>query len=290
MRIALLSTIVLVATAGAGAQGPAVPPTGTATDDEVRARLAADLVRKEAEEYRITVGEGQRPLTLESGPILKTSSPVLGQLHGGVFLWTDRGRPEVIAHIYKWYSPHKYLGVAFHSLGREPPSAERAGELAWSPDRGGVELKPVPDAPPPADSAPARLRQMRALAEEFSANHTYPGGITRELRLLTKPLYRYANPQGDILDGVLFAFALGTDPEVFLILEAHRDERGRPGWQYGLSRDTVVAARAAHKGREVWSVPLIPLGPGSKFYDPREPYMEMVFDPGQGHNPPEPAK
>lgn len=276
--------------AGAVAEEPPAKPAATAADEESRAKLAFDLVRQEAAEYRITLDEDRRPLTLEPEPLLKTSSPVLGELHGGLFLWTDRGRPEVIAHIYKWYSPHKYLGVAFHSLGHEPLSAERAGMLAWTPVRGGVEMKPLPDAPAPADTALARLRQMRAIAEEFSASHTYPGGITRELRLLTKPLYRYKNPRGDLIDGALFTFALGTDPEVILLLETRRDQQGKPGWQYGFSRDTVVAARATRKGHEVWSVPLIPLGPKSKFYDPREPYMEVLFGPGEGHNPPEPDK
>ena len=290
MRIALISIVALSPVAGAVAEEPPARPAATAADDEARARLALDLIRKEAAEYRITLGEGRRPLTPEPGPILKTSSPVLGQLHGGIFLWTENGRPEVIAHIYKWFSPHKTFGVAFHSLGHEPLSAERAGKLVWSPDRGGVELKPVPDAPPPADAAAARLRQMRAIAEEFSATHTYPEGPTRTLRLLTKPLYRYANPQGDVIDGALFAFALGTDPEVFLLLEAHRDKQGRPEWQFGCTRDTFSVANAYHKGREVWSVPLLPLRPGSKFYDPREPYMELPFQPGEGHNPPEPDK
>ena len=49
----------------------------------------------------------------------------------------------------------------------------------------------------------------------------------------------------------------------------------------------ILGASASHKGREVWSVPRIPLGLGSKFYDPAEPYMELVFQPGQGLNPPE---
>jgi hypothetical protein len=192
-----------------------------------------------------------------------------------------------VAHIYKWYSPHKLLGVAFHSLGDRPLRAERAGKVVWAPVRGGVEMKPVPDAPAPAESAAGRLRQLRALAEEFSATHTYPPQyITRELRLLPKPLHRYASPQRGVIDGALFAFAIGTDPEVFMILEARPDKQGRPQWQFGFTRDTFTAARATHKGHEVWSVQELPLEPHSKFYDPREPYMELPFQPGEGHNPP----
>ena len=42
---------------------------------------------------------------------------------------------------------------------------------------------------------PFALRQMRALAEKFSANHTTPEGVTRELRLLPQPIYRYKDTE-----------------------------------------------------------------------------------------------
>ena len=76
-----------------------------------------------------------------------------------------------------------------------------------------------------------------------------------------------------------------TDPEVLLLVEARRDAQGKAAWMFAFWRDTFTEARASHNGPEVWSVPLIPLGPGSKFYDPAEPYMELVFQPGQGLNP-----
>jgi hypothetical protein len=43
----------------------------------------------------------------------------------------------------------------------------------------------------------------------------------------------------------------------------------------------------AYKGRNVWSAELIALRPNSKFCDPREPYIELIFNPGEGVNPPE---
>ena len=33
------------------------------------------------------------------------------------------------------------------------------------------------------------------------------------MRLLAQPIYRYENTKGDLIDGALFAFVLGTDPE-----------------------------------------------------------------------------
>jgi hypothetical protein len=46
-----------------------------------------------------------------------------------------------------------------------------------------------------------------------------------ELRLLPKPLYRYASRSQKVLDGALFAYVWtrGTDPEWLLLLEARDD-------------------------------------------------------------------
>jgi hypothetical protein len=54
---------------------------------------------------------------------------------------------------------------------------------------------------------------------------------------LSTPLYRYEKPPGDVLEGAVFAFVLGTDPELLLVLEARRDE-GATVWQYALARMT----------------------------------------------------
>jgi hypothetical protein len=285
MRITILTVFAFGATVLA--QEPRSRPVAGDSQEGARATLALELIRKEAKLYTITPAGAPAPLELQPGPLLKTSSPVMGSLHGGLFVWTSGGRPVVVAHIYKWYSPHKLLGVVFHSLTRDRLVAEREGKVVWSPSRPGVEFKTVPDAPTPADSPAARLRQMRALAAQFSATHTSPEGITRELRLLTQPIYRYRDTGADLIDGALFAFVQVTDPEVLLLVEARRDSQGKAAWVFAFWRDTFTAARALHKRIEVWSVPLIPLGPGSKFYDPAEPYMELVFQPGQGLNPPE---
>ena len=80
----------------------------------------------------------------------------------------------------------------------------------------------------PADSAAARLRQMRALAQEFTGRQTNREGVDRDMRLLAQPIYRYENTKGDLIDGGLFVFVLGTDPEVFLLIEARRPPSGAP--------------------------------------------------------------
>jgi hypothetical protein len=98
---------------------------------------------------------------------------------------------------------------------------------------------------------------MKTLAGQFSARMTdlreNTKGERQELRLLTQPLYRYPAGEGDLLDGALFAIVLGTDPEIFLLLEARRASE-KLTWQYGLARMNIDPMTVSHKDQEVWRV------------------------------------
>ena len=73
---------------------------------------------------------------------------------------------------------------------------------------------------------------MRAVADEFIADDDFGGGGKyHRLRMLTTPIARYGKAGGTVEDGALFAFVEGTDPEVFLLIEARAGEKG-PAWHY----------------------------------------------------------
>ena len=118
----------------------------------------------------------------------------------------------------------------FTSLATSPLTGTKRGTSTWSPTVAGVEFKPLDGAPTPAANAVQRLAQMRSLAGEFTASDLFENRGRFELRLMPKPLYRYASLKRGITDGAFFGFALGTVPEVGLLLEAHADWRcfGRP--------------------------------------------------------------
>jgi hypothetical protein len=275
MRPAIL--VLVVSSVFAQAQAPPGEQTEAA-----RATEAAAVAKTAAEAYKVTAGEaGGDGLQLQPKSLLHWSNPVLGSFHGSVFLWTAKGRPEVVASIYKKYVPlPHHLGIEFHSLAEGPARAERDGHADWSPARDGVKYLPVPGAPAPADTPARRLRQMRALAAEFSATKTDRNAVSRPLRQLTQPIYRY---EGADADGALFAFVEGTDPEVFLLIESRSGDKG-PAWHYALARMNSVEFHVAQRGREVWSAPVIPW---SQARDPRESYTLIIFRPGEGVNPPE---
>jgi hypothetical protein len=137
-------------------------------------------------------------------------------------------------------------------------TAEREGSVVWTPAKRGLELRPIPGAPASADSAAMRLRQLRSLAQEFSGRQTNRRGVDSDMRLLAQPVYRYEKIKGDLIDGALFAFLQGTDPEVFLLIEARRTPEGDARVRYfGATRMHGINLRLYRGGREVWNAPEI---------------------------------
>jgi hypothetical protein len=248
-------------------------------DEKTRAAEFHVIAKREAAAYTIRHLGSDRPLTLKPEPILKWSNPVKGSIYGDVFIWTENGRPEAVASIYKWYSPHTHRANEFHSLALDKLIGKRDGVPVWTPSRPGLELKPIPAAPVPADSAAARLRQMRTLAREFTGHQTSRQRVKRDMRLLTEPLYRYENTKGDLIDGGLFVFVVATDPDAFLLIEAHRTKGGAAEWRFGATRMYTESVGIAHRGREIWKAPELPW---SQVWDGNEPYCIFRFDLAPG--------
>jgi hypothetical protein len=121
--------------------------------------------------------------------------------------------------------------------------------------RPGLELATVTGAAATAASDGLRLGQMKDIARRFSASE-YAGPVRGrlQLRLMPRPLHRYAASAPGPRDGALFGFAYGTNPDVLLAIEAHEAEAG-PGWWYGLARLGGGDFTVNLDGREVWNRP-----------------------------------
>src|SRR4029077_1341634 len=143
--------------------------------------------------------------------------------------------------------------------------------VIWSPETAGVEFKDVPKAPRPAKTAPERLRQMKAIAEGFKATMTgwaADNSDQEALRLLPRPLYRYdltnaKDPDPKLVDGALFAYVQGTDPEVVLVLEAIGTAE-KAEWQYAFARATSGGLEVKLGDEIVWTAKKHPSNRNSK--------------------------
>ncbi len=230
--------------------------SGDNADDEQEAEAAKRFqpyAKETAAKYELkTTGNEPRMLARREESLLRWTNPLTeNRAHGELFLWTDRGRPAAILSMYEYTDPkgvvHEHHEWASLSLG----PLQAAGPREWSPATAGIELKPVPEAPPPADTPLGRLRQMRDLGTGFTADKTSRQSVTRELRLLSQPAFRYESQDPEVVDGALFALVEATDPEIFLCLEARLLE-GKPTWHYGLVRMNSLPMAVSYKGKQVW--------------------------------------
>lgn len=244
----LLAGLALAASVAPAGQEPA--------SDELTREEAARAGRMAAAElgrWALRTGDG-RALVPAPAPILRYSNPGVGRVYGDVFLFLDEGRPGAIVSIYKWFAPFRGFEAEMHSLAGGGLVAAREGEEIWRPGRAGVEWNDVPDAPAPSARPAGRLAQMRTIAGDFAARlvdvRVNLDGEEQALRLLSRPLYRDEARAGR--DEAIFAFVLGTDPEVFLLLEA-APVAGALRWRYALARMNRDRIRVRYRGREVWA-------------------------------------
>lgn len=247
-------------------------------ENEAALRASAAATAKEfAGRCEFSVGAvGSARLVLHPEPILRWSNPTVGQVFGEVFVWTDNGRPAVIGSWYRWFSPYSSRTFEVCSLtgGR---ASGRINEIEfWNTAKSGLTLKWLAEADAPAKTPATRLVQMRRMAGNFAAHladtRGNDAGVKRQLRLLPQPVFRYLAPKAGstYLDGALFAFVEGTDPEVFLVLEATDEVT----WEYGLVRMNGDALRITFREKEVWTAPKI----DNLLNQIKEPYTQITTE------------
>lgn len=211
---------------------------------------------------------------LQTQPLFRFTSD--GDIFGSVYVWHDENqRLAVLGTIGSL--PIQGVTVEFielHLLSPkpiEPVMINGFPTKRWTPRVDDLTMHPVPDAPEVAGTPAARLLQMRSMARQFSSEMV-SNGVKNQLRLLPKPLYRYANPTQQH-DGALFAFVWdqGTDPEQVVRLESI-EVNGKVAWYYQPLRLTYRELTLTHKGSEVWHV--------NEFFDRDQPLQNTPYITG----------
>ncbi len=214
---------------------------------------------KQAGEYHIgvTAGEQQtQALELIREPILTWSNPVRNEARGAYFVWTLEGRPLVVGtimtHPLVRDRTQRVIRHEFHSLASSEVTANFEGKTVWETRGAGVIWNHLKVAPPDVE-ARRRIRQMKGLARSVMTQ-AVTREETRKLRLLPNPLFRYKSASGNVVDGAMFAFVTGTDPEVLLLLEARAEGNGLK-WYSACARQTSYELSAKLPDGSTWMVP-----------------------------------
>lgn len=264
-RLALLAALLLACVASLGGGEPPTPLTPAEEEEKNRRR---ELIERSAADLKLFMG-ADREVELEAcpDPLLRWPNVPRGTPDGATYLWTAHGRPEAIACV--WWCDG--LCYAFGSLSTRPLTAEKDGTAVWYPSSPGITFDTFADAPAPAKTAAARLSQMKTLVRRFSAAMLAHGQHLFELRLLPQPLFRYESDQSDLLDGALFAFVDGTDPDVIVLVEARHNSNGDFEWQYAISRRAMGESEVRYQDKTIWSVK-------SDYGQPDQPFFESQPD------------
>jgi hypothetical protein len=240
-----------------------------AADDPATEKIDAKLLtlhRDEAKRWNIFVDAAKtKKAEFVPEPVYRwTNAARANGQSGAMFVWTFAGRPVALGGEFS--NPDQGRRVIMHELHALGPLRLfphlNDSQLEWLPGAA-VPLLPLPDAPAPEATTARRTRQMRDIARRFTAHTVDDRGSRWQLRLLSRPLYRYGKGEGDLIDGAVFAFVsdAGTDPEIVMILEAVTDGQ-KQAWQYRTVRFSISSLYVEYDGKEVWkSLREDPTGP-----------------------------
>ncbi|QEG43608.1 hypothetical protein [Roseimaritima ulvae] len=217
-------------------------------------KLRSDFAT-EANRVQVSGGaDGKQTLKMQAKPLLNWSNPERNSPAGGMFLWTLDGRPQVAMCMYPNLGNYD---MEFQSLSEWGLHARLGEQSIWHPADSDLEMRVLENVPDVGPAAPSRLLQMRRIARGFSAKLVPPNRDEKPLRMLATPLYRYPASLDNgkpkpYVDGAVFAFVQGTDPEVLLIIEAVASDANQTHWQYGLARMSMVPMQVQRGEQVVW--------------------------------------
>ena len=273
----LIAWLSMFAVSTGFSQEPA-SPAGEANDaasDKLRRLLDGSI-----EWFEFSAGNDATDV-LKPHIALRWTNNARSSVDGLTVVWiSPQGRAEAIAAIYPF---ENLFCLEFDSLSRTSFKATLRGQPFWAPEQPGMQFSPIEGAPPPANSQAGRRLQMNQLAREFEA--TMLGWSAKvnqreELRLLPRPIYRYKmESPAEVLDGALFAFTSGTDPEAIVAIEAVGRE-GQYQWMYAFVRRTSGGLEARRGDRVVWQVPAYPDGsnPRATHRGHRQPLAPLLAE------------
>ncbi len=223
-------------------------PDLDATDEALRqqTRTAMEARWKTVRAFERVAGE-DREVERREQPIFSFSESTRDTGHlGTVWVWGTEGRPVALLSQNKAYAKPVW-GYELVALA-EGVSVVMHDGWRWTP-KSALKMTPFADAPRAADSEARRLAQMRNLARQFAVSEEYFEERI-ELRLLPQPVYRYQDDEDGLIDGALFNFAHGTNPEVLAVIEGRREE---PAWSYGFLPLAGAGVTAMLDGKSVWT-------------------------------------
>lgn len=241
-----------------------VPEVARSDEDDSKAKQAEQaksaskrrlaLMQEAIDAFSITSPQikSEKALRLGKSPKLRYDDPVRSLLDAGVWRMGEEGRPLALVtlELYGAGEARAVLSYEFLSLIERQFSMRSPKGPVWNPAETELKFASLENAPQADKSEKLRLTQMRQIARRFDARQDYRGDKI-ELRLMPQPIDRYRDQSQRIVDGAVFVFANGTNPELGLLLETDGKR-----WSYAVFRLASAALSLDLDGKEVAAMSL----------------------------------
>ena len=207
---------------------------------------------------RVTVrfGDSEEIGELKAEPVMRYSDEPRFISDATLWVWTVNARPVAIQKVeVNDLVAVPLWTICFGSFAESNIEAKWSTGQSFKSTEKGWAFEPIPDADKPADRATARTLQMRALSRRFSGSvYSVTQKSNIEMRLLSKPTYEYFDPETKLPVGAIFSLASnGTNPTIFLAIEARSDGAGGLSWHHAHTRMTSDTGGLRLDDKPIWT-------------------------------------
>jgi hypothetical protein len=193
-------------------------------------------LRQRAAVVSVVLQDEGSPVTQELGeaPVFRYSDARREILDAALWSYGGAGRPAALMKIetYKIDRGSKWV-YCIASLSGDLIEATWNDGARFQSTEPGLELQAIPDGPQPGPTAGTRLLQLKRLTERFTAVIQNGEDNREPMRLMPTPICRYSDAEAGLIDGAVFGYTMGTNPDVLLVIELHESDSGDAEWRCG---------------------------------------------------------
>lgn len=207
-------------------------------------RPAQNAIRELAESTVVQLialqGEPQRTAELLPVPVVNYGDHTRQIKDSALWVWMDRGRPVMFEKIEvaDWLPDQPQWTFCVAAFAASPVSVTWEGRVSTPPvELAGGTFRPVPGEP----AETARPTTWPFHSREISRKFTVESWLEEQrsqLRLLPKPLVEFRPDDTGTRYGEVFAFAMGTNPDLLLQLRLESQIDGTLRWTYAVGKLT----------------------------------------------------
>lgn len=232
--------------------------------EQREARLRTMHEQVQSVSVKSSSNAGWEVADLHQEPLFRYADVPRSILEGSLWCWGKTGRPVALTKL-EMVAKHGNFGPEWQyciaSLAEQPIQVTWPDSKPFTASKAGVAWQPISDAPEVSDKPATRLRQMKELIKRYSATILIDGQerLKQEMRQLTSPIHRYADPDAGLTDGTIFGFSTnGTNPDVLLLIEAASKKYSPSQWRFAVVGMTWAEYRVRLDVTEVVRIPFPP--------------------------------